>query len=584
MSDYDTLIRGGTVIDGTMVPGFRADVGIRDGRIAQIGTRRGASADRVIDAGDCIVAPGYIDIHTHYDAQILWDPYCTISGWHGVTSVVLGNCGFGFAPVAPASRERSMLMMTRNEAIAYDTMRQGMEWDRYGWETLPEWLAHIGRRPKGVNATMLVPLNPLYAYVMGGIDEAKSRRPTDVEMLEMKRLMFEGLDHGCCGFSYQRCGVPSVQPDFDGSPMITDLLPDREIVEFGRWLGEYGRGFIEMFDAAPSDHDTVEAFMTTLARASGRPIVRNILLASDDPNTRFGHRAFLEWLNAAHEEGLQVFGMGFTVRSPTVLTFADWSLWDGQPGWNRVMNGSFESRAALMRDESMREQLRREMDSGRVGGLGTSGKPAELFVNDVAGREDLQGLVGRQVSEIADAEDRHFVDVLLDVALATDFKAEFRGNAYDTSAATTMEVLNNPYVVPGISDGGAHTHFSVQGAYPTDLLEWLVRDEGLMSAERAHYGLSRLPAHMCGLSDRGVLREGAPADLVAYNPETIRRTPSWDTLDKAYDMPAGEWRLVQRAEGLHVTMVNGVVTFEDSVCTGATPGELLVHPHAGSRT
>ena len=575
MSDYDILVRGGTVIDGTMIPRFRADIGIKDGKVARIGTGRGATADRVIDAGDNIVAPGYIDIHTHYDAQILWDPYCTISGWHGVTSVVLGNCGFGFAPVPPNLRERAMLMMTRNEAIAFETMKVGMAWDRYGWETLPQWMAHLRAMPKGVNATMLVPLNPLYAYVMGGIDEAKARRPTDAEMGHMKRLMFEAMDHGCCGFSYQRCGVPSVQPDFDGSPMITDLLPDREIIEFGRWLGEYGRGFIEMFDAAPSDHDSVEAFMTSLARASGRPIVRNILLASDAPRGRHNHRQFLDWLNASHEEGLQVFGMGFTVRSPTVLTFSDWSLWDGQPGWNKVMNGPIENRVALMRDESMRVQLRREMDSGFVGGLGTSGKPANLIINDTAGCAAIDSYLGRRVADIAADEGRHIVDVILDVALASGFKAEFRGNAYDTSAETTMEVLNNPYVVPGISDGGAHTHFSVQGAYPTDLLEWIVREKGLMSAERAHYGLSRLPAHMCGLGDRGIIREGAPADLVIYNPDTIRRTPSWDTLDKAWDMPAGEWRLVQRAEGLNYTLVNGVVTFEGLECTGAKPGELL---------
>lgn len=575
MSDYDILLRGGTVIDGTMIPRFRADIGIKDGLVAKIGAKKNATADRVLDAGENIVAPGYIDIHTHYDAQILWDPYCTISGWHGVTSVVLGNCGFGFAPIPPELRERAMLMMTRNEAIAYETMQEGMEWGKYQWETLPEWMAHLKQLPKGVNATMLVPLNPLYAYVMGGIDEAKSRRPTDQEMQQMKKLMFNALDHGCCGFSYQRCGVPSVQPDYDGTPMITDLLPDREIIEFGRWLGEYGRGFIEMFDAAPSDHDSVEAFMTSLARASGRPIVRNILLANEEyPNQ---HRRFLEWLNESHDEGLQVFGMGFTVRSPTVITFEDWSLWDNKPGWNKVMNGSFESRSELMRDETVRQQLRQEMDTGFVGGLGTSGKPKDLFVNDTAGYSKIDKYRNRQIAEIAKTEGRHIVDVILDVALASDFKAEFRGNAYDTSVETTMEVLNNPYVVPGISDGGAHGHFSVQGAYPTDLLEWLVREEAVVSAEKAHYGLSRLPAHMCGLGDRGIIREGAPADIVVYDPDTIRRTPSWDTLEKANDLPAGEWRLVQRAEGLNYTMVNGVVTFEGLECTGETPGKLMLH-------
>jgi N-acyl-D-aspartate/D-glutamate deacylase len=357
--------------------------------------------------------------------------------------------------------------------------------------------------------------------------------------------------------------------------MITDMLPDAEIIEFGKALGEYGRGFIEMFDAAPSDHATTEEFMTSLARASNRPIVRNILLANDEYPKH--HRAFLDWLNESHEEGLQVFGMGFTVRSPTVLTFQDWSLWDGFPGWNKVMNGPTEQRAALMRDESMRVQLRREMDTGRVGGLGTSGKPADLIINDIAGYTELDNYLNRKVSEIAQVEGRHIVDVILDAVLASDFKVEFRGNAYDTSVEATMEVLNNPYVVPGISDGGAHTHFSVQGAYPTDLLEWLVREEGVMSAEKAHHGLSRLPAHMCDLGDRGIIREGAPADLVIYNPDTIRRTPSWDTLDKARDLPADEWRLVQRAEGLNYTLVNGQVTFEGLECTGATPGELMVH-------
>jgi len=575
MSNYDTLIRGGTVIDGTMIPRFKADIGIKDGKIAKIGTRAGATADRVIDAGGNIVAPGYIDIHTHYDAQILWDPYCTISGWHGVTSVVLGNCGFGFAPIPPHMRDRAMMMMTRNEAIEFETMKEGMEWDKYGWETLPDWMAHIKRIPKGVNASMLVPLNPLYAYVMGSVEEAKSRRPTRSEMDQMIALMKEALDAGCCGFSYQRCGVPSVQPDWDGTPMPTDVVPDHELIEFGKALGEYGRGFIEMFDAAPSDHATVEDFMTTLAEASGRPIVRNILLADDENLQR--HRTFIDWLNESHEKGLQVFGMGFTVRSPTILTFEDWSLWDNAPNWHEVMNGKYEDRVALMKDSAVRERLRKEVDMNLVGGLGTSGPAQKLTVHGSAGFGQLDKYVDKKVAEIAEAEGKHVADVILDISLESEFKAEFVGNAYPTSAALTKEVLDCPYVVPGISDGGAHCHFVVQGAYPTDLLEWMVREEGLISAEQAHYGLSRLPAHMCGLGDRGIIREGAPADIVVYDPDTIKRTPSWDKMEKLQDLPAGGWRRSQRAEGLNYTMVNGTVTFEGLDCTGATPGELMLH-------
>jgi len=575
MSDYDTLIRGGTVIDGTMIPRFRADVAVKNGKVAKIGGLKGATADKVIDAEGDIVAPGYIDIHTHYDAQILWDPYCTISGWHGVTSVILGNCGFGFAPIPPELRERAMLMMTRNEAISYDTMLEGMEWEKYGWVTMLDWMEHLKKIPKGVNCTTLVPLNPLYAWVMGGIDEAKKRRPTADEMQQMKKIMYEALDHGACGFSYQRCGVPSVQPDWDGSPMITDLLPDHEIIEFGKALGEYGRGFIEMFDHAPSDHDTTEDFMTSLAEASNRPIVRNILLANDDKPEP--HERFLGWLDEAHSKGLQVFGMGFTVRSPTIITFEDWSLWDGNPHWHDVMNGKYEDRVTMMQDESKRVELRREIDGGTVGGPGTSGPSPKLEVHSTGGYPALEKYVGKCVSDIAAEEGKHVADVLLDLSIASEFKAEFVGDAYVASAATTAKVLDSPYVVPGISDGGAHGHFSVQGAYPTDLLEWMVREEGLITAEKAHYGLSRLPAHMCGLPDRGVLREGGPADIVVYNPETIKRTPAWNQLERSHDLPAGEWRWTQRAEGLNYTMVNGTVTFEGLECTGATPGQLLTH-------
>jgi len=467
------------------------------------------------------------------------------------------------------------MMMTRNEAIEFETMKEGMEWDKYGWETLPDWMAHIKRIPKGVNASMLVPLNPLYAYVMGSVEEAKSRRPTRSEMDQMIALMKEALDAGCCGFSYQRCGVPSVQPDWDGTPMPTDVVPDHELIEFGKALGEYGRGFIEMFDAAPSDHATVEDFMTTLAEASGRPIVRNILLADDENLQR--HRTFIDWLNESHEKGLQVFGMGFTVRSPTILTFEDWSLWDNAPNWHEVMNGKYEDRVALMKDSAVRERLRKEVDMNLVGGLGTSGPAQKLTVHGSAGFGQLDKYVDKKVAEIAEAEGKHVADVILDISLESEFKAEFVGNAYPTSAALTKEVLDCPYDVPGISDGGAHCHFVVQGAYPTDLLEWMVREEGLISAEKAHYGLSRLPAHMCGLGDRGIIREGAPADIVVYDPETIKRTPSWDKMEKLQDLPAGGWRRSQRAEGLNYTMVNGAVTFEGLECTGATPGELMLH-------
>jgi len=202
MADIDILIKGGTVVDGTRVPRYLGDVYIKDGKVAQIGGRSPAFAKKIIDADGLIVAPGFVDLHTHYDAQIRWDPWCTISGYHGVTSVVLGNCGFGFAPVKRDFRDRSMLTMTRTEAIPYESMKQGMTWD---WETIPEYLDSLDRAPKGINCIQYMPTASLMTYVMG-LEAAKTRPATDAERAEMARLLNEGMDAGLCGFSIQRLG------------------------------------------------------------------------------------------------------------------------------------------------------------------------------------------------------------------------------------------------------------------------------------------------------------------------------------------------------------------------------------------
>src|SRR5216683_4222595 len=260
MAEFDIHIKGGTVVDGTRVPRYRADLWIKQGRIAQIGGRAAGFARKTIDADGLIVAPGFVDLHTHYDAQIRWDPWCTFSGWHGVTSVVLGNCGFGFAPVKLESRERSMLMMTRNEAIPIQTMRAGMRWD---WETIPEYLDSLERAPKGVNCIQYLPTASLMVYVMG-LEAAKSRPATDAERAEMRRLLAEGMDAGLGGFSIQRLGPHSPQADFDGSPMVTDTMSDEDILNLARVLRARDEGFIQITQATGHIKDDT-AFVETLA-------------------------------------------------------------------------------------------------------------------------------------------------------------------------------------------------------------------------------------------------------------------------------------------------------------------------------
>ncbi len=273
MTEFDLLIQNGTVVDGTRAPRFRGDVGIRDGKVVAISRAKldGASAARVIDAEGLVVAPGFVDLHTHYDAQIHWDPYCTLSGWHGVTSLVLGNCGFGFAPVAPENRDRAMLSMSRVEAIPFDSMKEGMLWD---WVTFPEFLDSLERVPKGVNVISYVPVGPLMIWVMG-LEAAKTREPTEAELAEMCRLIEVGMDAGACGWSVQRLGegFTSVQRDYDGSPMVTDVMSDETCLAFAEVLRKRGGGHIQITQAKEKDFRDDLAFVEKLAETANCPVL-----------------------------------------------------------------------------------------------------------------------------------------------------------------------------------------------------------------------------------------------------------------------------------------------------------------------
>ena len=234
---FDVVIRNGTLIDGRRTPRYKADVGVRDGRVASIGRIPPGSAARELDASGLIVAPGVVDLHTHYDSQIFWDPWCAISGQHGVTSVVVGNCGFAFAPVRPEDRERAMLTMSRNEAVPLECMQQGMPWD---WTTYPEFLDSLERTPKGVNVVSYVGLNPLMVWITGSVEAAKGRPLSAAERAEAERLLSEAMDAGACGWSAQISGVDAVQRDYDGTPMVTDLMSKDDVAFFAQLLGRAG--------------------------------------------------------------------------------------------------------------------------------------------------------------------------------------------------------------------------------------------------------------------------------------------------------------------------------------------------------
>ena len=571
MADYDIHITGGTIVDGTGVPRRAGDVWIKDGRIAQLGGRANGVSERVIDARGKIVAPGFVDCHTHYDAQIRWDPWCTISGWHGVTSVVLGNCGFGFAPCKPDFRDRSMLTMTRTEAIPYESMRQGMPWD---WETIPEYLDSLDRTPKGVNVIQYMPTASLMTYVMG-LEAAKSRPCTDQERKEMQRLMHEGMEAGLAGFSIQRLGPNSVQADFDGSPMVTDTMIDEDILALAEVLAERDEGSIQITQAAGSLKADY-AFMERLAAVAKRPVLYNVVAPTrNDPEA---HRRPLRWVASCRAKGLPVFAQCATGRAGFAFTLEHWNLYDASPAWRAVTTGTKADKIEKMQDPELRQALVDEAEEAdrrlRVIQAGVGGNPKNLIIQGVNRQADLQQYVGRSVGEIAATEGKTVIDTMLDLSLAGDLNVEFLGPDRGSNAEFMAEMMKAPYSIPGVSDGGAHTKFFTGGAYSTDFLTWLVRDEGVLTLEEAHYRLSNLAAHAAGFHDRGTLREGAAADVLVYDLEELAIEPQWIG-EAEYDLPGGEWRRVQRAKGYQQIIVNGEVTFESGDCTGATPGALL---------
>ena len=565
MAEFDVVIRGGTIVDGRRMPRFRGDVAIQNGVVAAIGQIDASRGAKVIDADGLVVAPGFVDLHTHYDAQIFWDPYCTISGWHGVTSVAIGNCGFGFAPVAPELRERSMLSMTRNEAIGLEAMRAGMPWD---WVTFPEFLDSVERTPKAVNVLPFLPLNPLLVWVMG-LDRAKAGElPTDAEHAEMCRLLDEAMDAGACGFTMQRLlpeGTGDIQRDYDGSPMVTDVMHHETCLELAKVLGRRGEGLMQM-TAASSDMDHVFQEYEELAAVSGQPMLYNVvIIMADQPEM---HRSMLAWLEGCRGRGNRVYGQSVTTDAGFTFTLADFNLFDDAPEWRDCMVGSAEERLAKFSDPSRREALRSHYAFTGVQPLGTT----VVMGPKTAETKPFQDLTLDQVAEM---QGKHVVDAMLDIALADGLRTEFFLHGVNVAPSDSLrELVNDPFTIPGVSDGGAHTKFFTGGTYPTEFLTRCVRDETMLSLEEAHWKLSALPAMAAGFRNRGVIQDGAPADIVVYDLENLTIHP----MQVAYDLPGGDWRRIRKASGYKAVLVNGQVTIENDEQTGTTQaGALLRH-------
>ena len=572
MPQFDTVIKGGTIVDGTLIPPFKADIGIANGKIAKIGKINTNAGAKILDASGMIVAPGAVDLHAHYDAPLHWDPYCTIGSWHGITSVVIGNCGFGFAPVHPKDADRSMYSMERNEAIPFDAMKATMP---FSWETFPQWMDHIDRLPKGINMIQLVPVTPLVSYVMGGWDQAKSRQPNDTEMHQILQIMDEAMAVGANGWAAQRLTGygASVQRDYDGTLMVSDMMSDEFYLALAKGMSKHDHGTIQFAQNSGAIDEGLEgnrrdmSFGGQLAELATHPLIFNAVLVTDEKPEIF--RTMLSVVDEYNKKGVPLVAHGLTKRLDFRFSFSDeWNLFDNVDAWREATLGTEEERKTKLANPALRASMKAEYD--RTKQPRALGDLATFLCRGVNNEELRNKYRDRLVGDIAREENKHVVDVLLDISAADNWKTEWLTPMRNQKPEYCKELLSHR-TVAGFSDGGAHTKFQTLGAYVTDLLTWMVRDTETITLEQAHYHLSYLPAWTAGFKDRGCLREGLAADILVYDLEKLAIKPT----EILHDVPPNNWRRVQGAEGYRWIMVNGEVSFEDGKSTAALPGKLI---------
>ena len=551
MAEYDLVIRGGTILDGTGIPRYRADLAVKNGRIAKISGKISPGGAKEIDASGCIVAPGVIDLHTHYDAQLNWDPYASLSGWFGVTSLTIGQCGFGFAPTRPEDRELSMRMMNRIEAIPLDSMRLGMRWD---WETFPEYLDSLDRQGLGINVGSLVPFSPVRGYVLGMMPARERTSVTEAELNQMKQIVYEGMKAGAFGISADKNAED--RPE-DGSFLPSQVASEEEFLALSEVMGQFGVGHIGWTIGIADDREQQRELLTQMMRVSGRQL--HVVLGDDEG---------FSWLESARAEGLPVVAQVGAVINDPQFKLSEYNLFDYMPNWIQPLVGSLEDRAVKLRDPDARAAMKRDVEERPHARTDWSRMKAIEVVHERNYKYE-----GVSIEEIARIEGKHPLDAFLDLALDEALETVFTHAVASPDELASEEYIKNPYVHISVSDGGAHTRFFANSVWPVHFLTHWVRDREIMSLEQAHYKISAYPAWFADFKDRGTLRVGAWGDVIVYNMEELGFL--YEKSIYANDFPGGERRLVQKPVGLRYTIVNGTVTFEGNNCTDALPGKLL---------
>jgi N-acyl-D-aspartate/D-glutamate deacylase len=560
VSDVDLLVRGGTVVDGTGGPARTADVAVRDGRITEVG-RVDATADRTIDADGLLVTPGFVDIHTHYDAQLHWDPTASPASWHGVTTLLTGNCGFTLAPSKPDDLPWLLQMLSRVEGMSADALAEGVT---FKGGTLSNFLGGLEGRV-GVNVGANVGHCAVRRYVMG--DEASERTATDYEIDQMRALVREALDDGAIGFTSSQLELHVAH---DGRGVPSNHAAPQELVALASVLGDVGRGSIEFiprtFLTGYDDDD--RALVRDMARFSGRPVHLNTLTLL--PHAPDGWSRSLEFAEEAAADGLELHPMFASNRQGAHFSLGSTFLFDEMPSFRETLTLPSPEREERLRDPALREQMRVEIADPRGRSF--------VFVWQVLRVETVEHernrrYLDKSVTEVAemmggvDPLDA-FLDLSLDEGLETQFVLAAPPDP--RRRAATERLIGSPVVMAGSSDGGAHLLSFCGADYTTRLLTEWVPD--VLSLEQAVARLTSAQARAVGITDRGTLASGTSADVLVIDQDALS-TP--DVPRYVRDFPADSGRYVVDADGYRHVLVNGETLLDDGSWTGATPGHVL---------
>jgi len=560
---YDLIIRGAEICDGTGTLRRRGDVAVAGGRIAEVGRVTGGAA-RTIDAGGLVLAPGFIDVHTHYDCQVSWDRALTPSCWHGVTTVVMGNCGFTIAPCRAADRELLMRMLLYVEGMPTEALRAGIEWE---WETFPEYLDTLERWRPGLNLAVFVGHSAVRYYAMGAA--AAERAATAEELARMQEIVRAAMRAGACGFSTSESTTHFFG---DGTPVPSRVAPREEFRALASVLGEFGRGLTEVaplhvIGSTDSKADD-QRFYGEVAVASGRPVTWAPLLHSPfDPQ---GCLRLIEEARAAQARGIPVVPQVGCRPLEIRISFGASSIaTENNPFWKTILHKPVAERRALFASPAFRDELRAMSPAGAwVAALGPSWEQIFLRFSPVAAHASWLDV---PLSRIAAARGGDPVDALCEVSLESDLACQFGVPIMNVDEDMVAQLIRHPAGILALSDAGAHVDTLSDQGFTTYLLGHWVRELQALPLEEAVRLLTAAPARLYGLSGRGEIRPGYAADLVLFDPTTVglQRT------ELVADLPGGAARLIQRAIGVEYVMVNGAVLIDRGTQTDARGGRVL---------